>query len=209
MRSIDRHRYDTHSCEIAEAIPRSTADRRVCPRATPMSGDTMVIREQRFSFNQVRCRPWAACSTMTFTPSALGLALRCHLLGVLRSASLAVCMIGQGLAAAHGLSPKHAIKQVDRLLSNPMINVDDITCSLGALRRRRTRRHRGGIGLDRFRCRQTSHSSCCPWSPITGVPHTLVWLTRRTSASLKNKPQPLRASWCWCGWPNCCRPTSR
>ena len=34
--------------------------------------------------------------------------------------------IGQGLAAARGLNPKHATKQVDRLLSNPMINVDDI-----------------------------------------------------------------------------------
>ncbi len=35
-------------------------------------------------------------------------------------------MIGQGLAAARGLNLKHATKQVDRLLSNPMINVDDI-----------------------------------------------------------------------------------
>ena len=35
-------------------------------------------------------------------------------------------MIGQGLAAARGLNPKHATKQVDRLFSNPMINVDDI-----------------------------------------------------------------------------------
>ena len=47
-------------------------------------------------------------------------------LGVLRSASLAVCMIGQGLAAARGLNPTHAPKQVGRLLSNPMINLDDI-----------------------------------------------------------------------------------
>lgn len=47
-------------------------------------------------------------------------------LGVLHSGSLAICMIGQGLAAARSLKPKHAIKQVDRLLSNPAINVDDI-----------------------------------------------------------------------------------
>jgi Transposase DDE domain len=47
-------------------------------------------------------------------------------LGVLHSGSLAVCAIGQGLAAARSLKPKHAIKQVDRLLSNPAINVDDI-----------------------------------------------------------------------------------
>jgi len=47
-------------------------------------------------------------------------------IGVLHSASLAVCAIGQGLAAARGLNPKHATKQVDRLLSNPKIDVDDI-----------------------------------------------------------------------------------
>src|SRR5277367_1679694 len=47
-------------------------------------------------------------------------------LGVLHSGSLAICAIGQGLAAARSLKPKHAIKQVDRLLSNLAINVDDI-----------------------------------------------------------------------------------
>ena len=47
-------------------------------------------------------------------------------LGVLHSGSLAICAIGQGLAAARSLKPKHAIKQVDRLLSNTAINVDDI-----------------------------------------------------------------------------------
>src|ERR1700730_7849194 len=38
-------------------------------------------------------------------------------------ASLAVAMIGQALAQARGLVPKHAIKQVDRLLSNSGIDV--------------------------------------------------------------------------------------
>lgn len=47
-------------------------------------------------------------------------------LGALSSASLAVCTIGQGLAVARGLSCKHAVKQVDRLLSNPGIDVDAI-----------------------------------------------------------------------------------
>ena len=47
-------------------------------------------------------------------------------LGVLHSGSLAICAIGQGLAAARYLKPKHAIKQVDRLLSNEAIVVDDI-----------------------------------------------------------------------------------
>src|ERR687898_3084229 len=39
-------------------------------------------------------------------------------LGVMTGASLAVAMIGKSLAQARGLLPKHAIKQVDRLLSN-------------------------------------------------------------------------------------------
>ena len=45
-------------------------------------------------------------------------------LGVIESASLAVAMIGQGLALARGRLTKHAIKQVDRLLSNPGIDVN-------------------------------------------------------------------------------------
>ncbi len=44
--------------------------------------------------------------------------------GVMTSASLAVCTIGQGLALAEGKLKKHAIKQVDRLLSNQGIEVD-------------------------------------------------------------------------------------
>jgi hypothetical protein len=45
-------------------------------------------------------------------------------LGVITSASLAVHAIGQGLAHAQGLTPKHAVKQVDRLLSNQAVEVD-------------------------------------------------------------------------------------
>lgn len=45
-------------------------------------------------------------------------------LGVIQSASLAVALIGQGLALARGLNTKYAIKQVDRLLSNDGIDVD-------------------------------------------------------------------------------------
>lgn len=45
-------------------------------------------------------------------------------LGAITSASLAVRAIGQGLAHAQGLMPKHAVKQVDRLLSNQGIEVD-------------------------------------------------------------------------------------
>ena len=42
------------------------------------------------------------------------------------SASLAVCSIGRGLALAQGGLNKHAIKQVDRLLSNPGIEVTEL-----------------------------------------------------------------------------------
>jgi len=47
-------------------------------------------------------------------------------LGVVRSGSLAVHAIGQGLAVARGLETKHAVKQVDRLLSNQGIDLDKI-----------------------------------------------------------------------------------
>lgn len=46
-------------------------------------------------------------------------------LGVMTAASLAVAMIGHALAQARGLVNKHAIKQVDRLLSNEGIDVWD------------------------------------------------------------------------------------
>ena len=44
-------------------------------------------------------------------------------LGVLHSTSLAVSAIGLALAQAHGLKAKHATKQVDRLLSNPGVDL--------------------------------------------------------------------------------------
>lgn len=46
-------------------------------------------------------------------------------LGTMTAASLAVAVIGQALAQARGLKTKHAIKQVDRLLSNEGIDVWD------------------------------------------------------------------------------------
>ncbi len=47
-------------------------------------------------------------------------------LGVMHTASLAVCTIGHGLAIARGLNARHAVKQVDRMLSNPGIDADPI-----------------------------------------------------------------------------------
>jgi len=47
-------------------------------------------------------------------------------LGVMASASLALSLIGLSLAETHGLNTKHAIKQVDRLLSNKGVVVWDL-----------------------------------------------------------------------------------
>ena len=47
-------------------------------------------------------------------------------LGTLTSARAGVAHIGRGLAEARGLSPKHAIKQVDRLFSNELLSVEDL-----------------------------------------------------------------------------------
>ena len=46
--------------------------------------------------------------------------------GTIHSATLGVHAIGQGLAQAQGLNPKHAVKQVDRLLSNAGVSLDDL-----------------------------------------------------------------------------------
>src|SRR4051795_11475260 len=47
-------------------------------------------------------------------------------IGVMTGTSLAVAIIGKSLAQARGLLTKHAVKQVDRLLSNPGIAAWDI-----------------------------------------------------------------------------------
>src|SRR4051794_4009719 len=50
-------------------------------------------------------------------------------LGVMTGASLGVAIIGKSLAQARGLLPKHAVKQVDRLLSNRKIAAWDVFAS--------------------------------------------------------------------------------
>jgi hypothetical protein len=70
----------------------------------------MVIRE-RFSFSEVR---EVHSGVLHQDLHAKRIDSLCDAtLGVLHSASLAVCTIGQGLATARGLNPKHATKQVD------------------------------------------------------------------------------------------------
>lgn len=51
------------------------------------------------------------------------LSLTNGVVGTLYAATLSVHAIGQGLAWANRLQPRHAVKQVDRLLSNPGIDV--------------------------------------------------------------------------------------
>jgi Transposase DDE domain len=46
--------------------------------------------------------------------------------GVLHAASLGMRAIGQGLAVAQGLAPRHAIKPVDRLRSNPKLSMAQV-----------------------------------------------------------------------------------
>ena len=46
--------------------------------------------------------------------------------GVLHAASLGVRALGHGLAVANGLAPRHAIKQGDRLLSNPKVLREEV-----------------------------------------------------------------------------------
>jgi len=50
-------------------------------------------------------------------------------LGVMTGASLGVAVIGHSLAQARGLLPKHAVKHVDRLLSNPRLEAWDVFAS--------------------------------------------------------------------------------
>jgi len=134
----------------------------------------MVIRERRFSFNQVR---QVLRSVLGNDVHAKRVDSLCDAtLGVLRGASLAVCAIGQGLAAARGLNPKHATKQVDRLLSNPNINVDDIIVHwvpyvVGA-------RHSIVVALD-WTDFDADHQATIVLSLITdhGRATPLVWLT--------------------------------
>ena len=54
------------------------------------------------------------------------LSLANGVVGTIHSVSLAIAAIGTGLAMAEGLLPKHAIKQVDRLLSNDKVDQETL-----------------------------------------------------------------------------------
>lgn len=65
-----------------------------------------------------------------FLHSKQKLSLSNAVIGVLESQSLQLSTIGHGLAEAQGLLPKHAKKQIDRLLSNEAIDPVALQCSL-------------------------------------------------------------------------------
>ncbi len=46
--------------------------------------------------------------------------------GVLEASSLALSLIGAGLASSQGLDTKHAVKQVDRLLSSRNLQLEQL-----------------------------------------------------------------------------------
>ena len=46
-------------------------------------------------------------------------------LGVMYSDRLSIAAVGRSLASVRGTSPKHGIKKVDRLLSNPKFDVEE------------------------------------------------------------------------------------
>ncbi|MBK6528861.1 MAG: hypothetical protein IPF99_04565 [Deltaproteobacteria bacterium] len=54
------------------------------------------------------------------------LSLANGVVGVLHGATLAIHAIGQGLATATGATAKHAVKQIDRMLSNLGIDIESL-----------------------------------------------------------------------------------
>jgi len=85
----------------------------------------------------MRKHPIGAEQVQSFVESVVGddmhakrvLSLANATLGVIHAASLAVSTIGRALAQARGLDPRHAVKQVDRLLSNTQFNVWELFAS--------------------------------------------------------------------------------
>ncbi len=105
--------------------------------------------------------------------------------GVLHAAALGVHAVGRGLADAMGLAPKHAIKQVDRLLSNSGVNVWDwfaqwVSFVVGA-------RHELVVALDWTEFDKDDHSTIAMYAVTShGRATPLLWKTVRKSG-LKNR----------------------
>src|SRR5512137_2560189 len=92
--------------------------------------DTSPAKKWRKPLPKNRLRP---ADTQRFVEKLVGddfhamrvLSLANGLTGTIHGATLGIHAIGQGLAQAQALNPKHAVKQVDRLLSNSGIVLDD------------------------------------------------------------------------------------
>jgi DDE family transposase len=82
----------------------------------------MMVRQQPLSYGQVH-RSLVGLFDGDMHAKRIA-SLANATLGVVKTGSLAVSTIGHGLALARGLTTKHAIKQVDRLLSNEGIDID-------------------------------------------------------------------------------------
>ena len=124
-------------------------------------------------------------------------------LGVMRTASLAVCTIGHGLAMARGLNARHAVKQVDRMLSNPGIDVDQILALwvpfvIGA-------RSSLLVAMD-WTDFDADNQATIMLSLITehGRATPLVWLTQRARPNSRTGAASTNAA-CWSAWPRSCR----
>ena len=115
---------------------------------------------------------------------------------------MAVCTIGHGLAVARSLNARHAVKQVDRMLSNPGIDVDQILALwvpfvIGA-------RSSLLVAMD-WTDFDADNQATIMLSLITehGRATPLVWLTVN-KAELKTRAASMNAV-CWSAWPRSCR----
>ena len=125
--------------------------------------------------------------------------------GVLHAASLGVRALGQGLAVAQGLAPRHALKQVDRLLSHPTLAMAQVfSCGVPFVvgeRRERVVNVAGAECEDADQGtvvlgRQTAQGRSTPrvWKPVT-----------RSEIKAQRHHHEDTCSWCWPRW---CRRTS-
>ena len=106
-------------------------------------------------------------------------------LGAIQSASLAVGLIGQGLALARGRLTKHAVKQVEPAVVEPGHHD---RCPAGAwvpTWSANATEHHGGDGLDRVRRRRSGDDHAVSVARH-GRATPLVWLTV-DKAALKNR----------------------
>jgi len=105
--------------------------------------------------------------------------------GLIHAASAAIHLIGRGYAQAAGTSPKHGVKQMDRLLSNPGLVLDDVqrTWSLFVV----AERTELVVAMDWTDHDDDDHSTLAVYMTTThGRATPLMWRTYRKS-ELKNR----------------------